>query len=400
MNILINNEATNPGNIGSYKNTPYERSIEPTIHYKPVKGSHIEWHKDKDLLRENINLSDVLKEWGISIEDLIDIVYSQILQNDKWSNIINYVEGDNISSEDVIPHMNMVKQFIRNDIISEAIQYLFNHRDQNPAELSYIFNDYKMRSKINDYNNSLKSPVSESMSYVREGILDDMYDLFTSDSNISRNSGTSVMNNLLKPHTLDDLYSGVIYRLRTSSTDSVVKNNIIPEFFPEEGKKSTLPQTISSQLIRVYKNKLENAIADFVSKDAVDIIKLTQQELKQKSPDYDISKISGDMYMGTILKNVDNARFGLIKKLKSIYKQFTEESQKDEWKVADNGGYKSNEYDTSIDKTINNAVKSIYKRYNSYDTKAVSQAVADIIQSDVFRSILDTSLKNTPQNRR
>lgn len=63
MQILQANEATNPGNIGAHKNTPYtgKRPIWNKDHQREI-GSHDDWH-DKDIYTEGLaDIFDMMKD--------------------------------------------------------------------------------------------------------------------------------------------------------------------------------------------------------------------------------------------------------------------------------------------------------------------------------------------------
>ncbi len=390
MRILKREESTNCSNIGSYKNTPNVAGIEPTLHYKPIPGSHTEWHKHK--LRESLTASDALKDWGITVDEFIQLIISRILQNDKWESIQNYLEGDNLDSDLMSYNWSEFSTYIRNNIAIDAITYLINNPNQNPAELSYIFNNKDLTHKIDEFNDKIKIEENvDDKPLITEGILDDILHTITDNPNIPEIDGTAEMNKLLKPHTIKDVYNGVVYTLQNKCNNNIVKNEIMPGFFSDKGKKMFADKHISPQLVTVYKAKFEEIVADYVSKDGVDIIKRVQSEFIKNDPEYNINEINGDVYMGTILKNVTTGQYDIVDKLKNTYRQFLKDSEKPEWQTSeDSTNYIRNNNSSKID----NVVKDICKKYSNFEPNTVSNAIADILQSDVFKSILDSSLKS------
>lgn len=210
-----------------------------------------------------------------------------------------------------------------------------------------------------------------------EGFFDDLFKVLNDKPNVSSGSGSTWMNNHLKPHTVQDLYDGVILRLRKIKSDKKIHDEVMPAFFPESASKSTLPDTIDTKLIDMYLDKMEDAIVEFCTKDAIDIIKRVQDEYKKA--DKDIEKISGDQYFGTILQQIHTNNYDLRDKLKALYSEFNRESKKKSWQVEpDKGGHKEKYNKSDADDIIDN----ILERTVKLNKDLTADDVAAFLKSD------------------
>ena len=88
--IPIKIEATNPSNIGAYKNTPCTQPTEPRKHDKPVRGSYKDWIETK--LTEGKRV--ILEDTNLSKEDLIAAAVSAILQNPRYQYITYWLDNE------------------------------------------------------------------------------------------------------------------------------------------------------------------------------------------------------------------------------------------------------------------------------------------------------------------
>lgn len=88
--IPIKIEATNPSNIGGFKNTPNCSPSQPRIHDKPEKGSYKDWIKDK--LTENKHI--FLEDMNLTEEEVISSCMSEILQDEKYPYISYWLDNE------------------------------------------------------------------------------------------------------------------------------------------------------------------------------------------------------------------------------------------------------------------------------------------------------------------
>lgn len=168
------------------------------------------------------------------------------------------------------------------------------------------------------------------MNKYTEGILSDIFDLFTQQPDLPSNRSTQLIEDYIDPYTMDDLFDGVVYKLRTGNTGKTTKE-AISLFFPDKGESPEFPDTLDPQLIKIYKHKFEDVIINYVTVDALDIINQVQKYLTNQDPNYDISQITGEQYIGSILKQVDSKKYDIIDKINAVYREFKKESQKKTW---------------------------------------------------------------------
>lgn len=220
-----------------------------------------------------------------------------------------------------------------------------------------------------------------------EGFLDTLASLFDAP-NMPAGGEANWMNNHLDPHDMEDLYEGVLTRLRTVKTAKEVAENLMPAFFPADVKKTTLPKTINPKLIGKYRDKMEDAIVEFCTKDAIDIIKrLQKQYVNQGKTTEDLD---GDIYLGTILQQVHSKDYDLIDKLTNLWKEFDKESQKEEWQISedDADNYKSKSSSVKHDDIIKNIVSAAKKRNNDLTDQDILDFLSSETGIDMITSML------------
>lgn len=178
-----------------------------------------------------------------------------------------------------------------------------------------------------------------------EGFIDDLFSLMEPPK-VSSNGGATWMKNYIAPHTVEDLYEAVLVTLRTKSTAADMKEFILPIFFPakEDSKtgegivalvnsavESTDGKIVSAKLIDKYADQMENVVVEFCTKDAIDIIKRTEQAYVDGGQNKE--EISGDVYFGTILQQVISGDYDIEDEMVRLFQQFKNEAKKDEWRV-------------------------------------------------------------------
>lgn len=188
---------------------------------------------------------------------------------------------------------------------------------------------------------------------------------------------TTVLDELLHPHTTQDLYEGVIYRLRTIKKNSTIYSKIMPLFFPEDRRSRDISNEdysyndLHPQLYKGYKQKFEDCIIEYVTTDALDIIKRVQTSYTNSDSNYNISRITGDVYFGTIIKQVYEGPYDLVPKLVSTYKQFVKDSKLKQWQTTSD---QSKERNHSSISEIKDALMDQY----DYSSREIDEAIDNI----------------------
>lgn len=114
--IPIKIEATNPSNIGGYKNTLNYTSLQLRTHDKPEKGSYQDWTRDKLTENKHIFLEDI----NLTEDELVASCVSSILQNDKYPYISYWVDNEVDSGADLEANEAELYSLIRNRFIPLA----------------------------------------------------------------------------------------------------------------------------------------------------------------------------------------------------------------------------------------------------------------------------------------
>ena len=179
---------------------------------------------------------------------------------------------------------------------------------------------------------------------ILEGFLSDWFDLATKPAEIPADTNKGLIDKLLDPMDAEDLYDMVVKRLQMVKGNSkFVQPYIMPLFFPETKKEMNeaykalrdkypkMSEDMNPDLYEEYKYKLENAIIEFCTVDALDIIKRVQYVYKQKDKNVNVYNIPVKVYVGTIIKEIYSGNYDMTTKMTSIYKEYVKEAQKSEW---------------------------------------------------------------------
>lgn len=153
--IPIRIEATNPGSIGAYKNTPFQHPIEPPKHEKPIKGSYTNWidsklTESKHALLEGANLSE---------EELIEAVVSEITQNPKYSYITYWIDNEVDDGRALELNSKELRAYIQYKLLPVAEKFYAGDLEDNQvisvSELCKLW-----RNQLQTLNDSLKKQYS------------------------------------------------------------------------------------------------------------------------------------------------------------------------------------------------------------------------------------------------
>ena len=225
-----------------------------------------------------------------------------------------------------------------------------------------------------------------------EGVLTDLFDLFTQVPEFPKNSATQVLENYLAPYSVDDLWNGVIYKLRQINNDII--KNVMTVFFPQNGKPDLnsvegIPNNVDPQLIKLFRYQFENIIIEFITKDAMDIIDQVQKFLKSKDSNYDVSQITGQQYLGSIMKQVTSNKYDIINKLKSTWTKFKNEANKEKWQTSSDDAYKDIDYNNSLrssdaSKMFDNFAKRVKSNYPNLSDEQILDNLKFLLSNDNY----------------
>lgn len=155
--IPIRIEATNPSNVGSYKNTPNCAAAKLTAHDKPVAGSRKNWHKHTLISEAIIDISACTKS------DLVEEIKSHVLQSDRWLGIAYSIDND-ISAGELINNEFDLDDIIENKILPMCLAYS-KRRGKSEIDVNRILSLPEVKSLLDILNSSYKSEYSEVLSH-------------------------------------------------------------------------------------------------------------------------------------------------------------------------------------------------------------------------------------------
>lgn len=230
------------------------------------------------------------------------------------------------------------------------------------------------------------------MNKYTEGILSDIFDLFTQTPEFPAKTGTQQLEKYLDPYDMDDLWEGVLYKLRQVNDERI--KNVMKVFFPENGRPDLsniqdIPENLDPQLLKLFRYQFENVVIEFVTTDALDIINEVQRFVKNKDSNYDISQITGKQYFGSILKQVTSNKYDIINKLKTTWTKFKNEAKKDKWQNKDGksadysyqDNYKSN---GDLDKSFNDFAKKVKRDYPELSNDDILDNLRFLLKNDNY----------------
>lgn len=214
--------------------------------------------------------------------------------------------------------------------------------------------------------------------YVREGFLSDLVDLATtndSSEDSDRQIAQSTFNDAIKPHTADDLYKAVCFMLSDRVSNETVRK-AASLFLPTKKGWVTAPSGIDKEVFDKYKSKVEDAVIEYCTTDALDILQRIRNQYGNKK------EITGDMNYGTILSKVDSDDYDLMSKIEQIYKEFEESAGKPEESSSDTSPKPRNSY------SMDNAIKEVQKSLPTADPELISRAIEELVTSEYGISVI------------
>ena len=243
----------------------------------------------------------------------------------------------------------------------------------------------------------------------KEGIFDDIISAATSDVQPQR--GNSSLEAYLNPHTLDDLYEAILYRLRSfkgKGSKKDVYEYIMPIFFPTKGKKADLSKipkieikgdngesttvSVKIQLIEQYRQKFEDIIIDYIASDGMDIVNRVQKSYKAAKGKVNNNDITADQYFGTIIAQLHSGQYDIQDKLVAMYQQFKKDAKKKQWQTTakqnDPFQQSSNKIDPELTRSMNKLFTQLQRKYPQLSQEMFQKQLAQWLTEEVAFSFL------------
>ena len=169
MKIVIEDGATNPSSIGSYKNT---KNCEPIISQsmrtdKIVKGSYTKWHKPKLESVSSFDFQQYLEDWHLDIDMLRELIYNWIIEK---AQLELAVDNDFISAEELSDNTDLIYSVVDDSIIPQLESYFSKHSDEDPKEFDIVISQDK---ECKDVINKLRDDF-DYLEPTQYGIWDDL----------------------------------------------------------------------------------------------------------------------------------------------------------------------------------------------------------------------------------
>ena len=152
--------------------------------------------------------------------------------------------------------------------------------------------------------------------YIKEGFIDTLFDMATvKDDAEYRDIGKRSFEQLIKPHTADELYDSVCYCLANKSKSKLIKE--AAELFVPYRRTGRAPTGTDTKVFEDIRHQIEDAIIEYCTVDAIDIIQRLSEKYKE-----DASKITPEVRYGTILRLSTTDEYDLCEKIKKQYNKW------------------------------------------------------------------------------
>lgn len=266
------------------------------------------------------NIVKSLSNYGYTLQEYLDLIYQQMLEDSQT--LSNAVDNDcldlgviNQNSQTIVDAIHVM--------LSKIDKYFENNEFISLDELSRV-KEYKevlknLETKFKHYTDMIMADYDTKSSSLsshifNEGIFSNLANMATSMPKFSRVTKTK-LDRYLEPYTVNELYDGIVNQLRLSS-NSIIKSEIMPIFFPKNNKK------IKNEGIFKYKQKMEDVIIQFIVDECTELIEKTLDEYTQHNSNIPESDYYGKFCVGLILNSVKNNEHNLENKLIEIYKDY------------------------------------------------------------------------------
>ena len=144
-------------------------------------------------------------------------------------------------------------------------------------------------------------------------------------------------------------------------------------FLPVKSSYVHAPKDVDSEIFEDYKDKIEDAVIEYCTTDALDILNRIRRQ-------YGNSKqITGEVNYGTILSKVDTDEYDLVSKIEKLYDEFEDKVGTIE--------------DTAIPKRsesspLDNTVKSVQKLFPDIDRDTIIKMIDYLATSSIGIGIM------------
>lgn len=228
-----------------------------------------------------------------------------------------------------------------------------------------------------------------------EGFLDTLFSILTDTPNEIKGAGLKSLNDKLKPYTATDLYKSILDWLRKglkSDTQHIIRDKVMPLFFPKKAWSKTDKEALGitdedEAEIRKYSDKFTDILVDFVSKCAPDVIERVDKAIADGQK---VDAALSEVYMGSILDELDKDSYKVIKKFTDLYDKFIQESGIG---TEEHGG-------GDPEKIANDAIAELRKQFSkvAVSDQDLESGVNEIIKDNPEMSAMDVAAEWVKSN--
>ena len=194
---------------------------------------------------------------------------------------------------------------------------------------------------------------------IKEGFLTDLISTVTKDVDTTKES-RELFEEMIDPHTVEDLYSAVCLVLTNKVNDEDVKKAASLLLSKSTSNESTL--------LKNYKSKAEDAVMDYCIDDGLDI-------MKRLLNTYSADQLDGDKVFATILSKVDTNEYTLKDDIEKLYKEYVAKEPQDN--TTKSFSTKQPNYKQQVDKIV----KSLQKQVPEATPEQIMNLIADMAES-------------------
>ena len=98
---------------------------------------------------ESRNINQLLHSWNITESDLIDLIYTDIVEDMKHNKAINIaIDNDFSSADEIVRNISYIKDNIKSEILPEIYKYYNRHEDEDVRNYDDIISKSSLYKKL------------------------------------------------------------------------------------------------------------------------------------------------------------------------------------------------------------------------------------------------------------
>ena len=108
---------------------------------------------------ESRNISELLNKWNLTPSTLVDLIYTDIVEDTKKNKAISVaIDNDFSSADEINKNISHIKSSIKSEILPEIYKYYNRHEDEDPRNYeSFILKNTVYKNLLRNFNNKFSS---------------------------------------------------------------------------------------------------------------------------------------------------------------------------------------------------------------------------------------------------